>query len=81
VASKGSIGLYSNLRIRPDGNAEILYYNKGANGVFRAQVGSSAWALDQVASDGGRWLSTAEAPNGGWTASWLSDTGITTMDL
>jgi hypothetical protein len=49
--------------------------------VFRAQVANSAWALDQVASDGGRWLATALAPTGAWTASWLSSTGITLLDL
>jgi hypothetical protein len=82
VASKGTVGLYSNLRIRPDtGDADILYYNKGADGVFRAQVSSATWTLGQVASDGGRWLSSAVAPNGVWTASWLSSTGITWLDL
>jgi hypothetical protein len=82
VASKGSVGLYSNLRIRPDtGAADILYYNRGANGVFRAQVTNASWALGQVASDGGRWLTSAVAPTGVWTASWLTDTGITLMDL
>jgi hypothetical protein len=82
VASKGTVGLYSSLRIRPDtGDADILYYNKGADGVFRAQVGSSTWALSQVASDGGRWLTSAVAPTGVWTASWLSSTGITWLDL
>jgi hypothetical protein len=82
VASRGTVGLYSNLRIRPDtGDADILYYNKGADGVFRAQVSSATWALTQVASDGGRWLTSAVAPTGVWTASWLSSTGITWLDL
>jgi parallel beta-helix repeat protein len=82
VASKGSVGLYSNLRIDVDtGAAEILYYNKRANGVFRARVDAGAWQFSQAVSDGGRWLSTAVAPDGTWTASWLGSSGINVGDL
>jgi hypothetical protein len=82
VAVKGQVGLYSNLRISADtGAAEILYYNKGINGVFRAQEGSGGWGLSQVASHGGRWLTSTTAPDGAWTGSWLSDSGVVVAGL
>jgi hypothetical protein len=84
VASKGTVGLYSNLRIRPDtGVAEILYYNKGADGVFRAQAAPGDWTLSEVSTDGGRWLATATSPTGVWTASWLptSSSALSVDDL
>jgi hypothetical protein len=77
VAAKGQVGLYSNLRINADtGAADILYFNKGINGVFRATAGGGSWGLSQVASNGGRWLTSAPAPGGAWTGAWLGDLGL-----
>jgi parallel beta-helix repeat protein len=78
VASRGAVGLYSNLRIDPGtGVAEILYYSRRANGAFLARAGAEGWLLSQAVSDGGRWLSTAVSADGTWTASWLGSSGIT----
>jgi hypothetical protein len=82
VAGRGQVGLYSNLRINADtGATEILYFNKGINGVFRAQAGNGGWGLSQVASNGGRWLTSTPAPDGAWMSCWLGDSGIVVAEL
>jgi hypothetical protein len=74
--------LYSNLRIHADtGAADILYYSKSVNGLFRAQASGGTWTLSQVAADGGRWLSTAVAPDGGLAIFWLGSNGLQTTQL
>jgi len=76
------VGMYSNLRIDADtGATEILYFNKGINGVFRAQAGNGGWGLSQVASNGGRWLTSTPAPDGAWMSCWLGDSGIVVAEL
>jgi hypothetical protein len=59
VAAKGTVGLYSNLLIEGSGAADILYYSKNNDAVFRAHAASSSWALDEVTGGGGRWISRA----------------------
>jgi hypothetical protein len=55
VASNLSQGLYTNLFVDSDGTADILYYNKSADAVFRA-VGTigGGWSVSPIVSDGGR---------------------------
>jgi hypothetical protein len=53
VASSLSQGLYTNLFM--DGNtADILYYNKSSDAVFRAVGTTNDWSVASVVDDGGR---------------------------
>jgi hypothetical protein len=82
VASKGLVGMYSNLLInKSTGAAEVLYFSKGHNAVFRATSTGTTWSLQQVVSGGGRWLSTAVAPDGSVTMSWLGSAGLGLVEL
>jgi hypothetical protein len=83
VAGKGTVGLYSNLRIdATTGLADILYYNKGTDIVLRAsQASSGAWGLTQVTTDGGRWISRAVAIDGEETLAYLSSGEVAVVDL
>jgi hypothetical protein len=76
------VGLYSNLRIDADtGLADILYYNKGADILMRTTFNGSVWHFDQVAGDGGRWISRAVDDAGDETISYLRDGGLAVIDL
>jgi hypothetical protein len=61
VAGKGTVGLYSDLRIDAGtGLADILYYDKGADDVSRTpQTAAGTWGPSQVTTNGGRWISRA----------------------
>src|SRR5258706_854428 len=63
VASSLSQGLYSNLTILSDGTADILYYNKSADAVFRATVTLGNWSVGPVITGGGRHVSVARYGN------------------
>jgi len=81
VASKGTVGLYSNVRIDAAGNTDILYYNRGTDGMCRASFGSGGWSLEQITTDGGRWISRAiKAGGGGQTWAYAGATGIKFVD-
>jgi hypothetical protein len=76
IVAKGSVGLYSNLRIdATTGDADVLYYNRGADGVFRAKATGGVWALSQITNDGGRWISRATDADGGETVGYLKSMG------
>ena len=81
VASKGTVGLYSNLLIDADGNEDILYYNKGADGAFRATFNAGVWGLNQLTSDGGRWISRAVNGAGKQTMEYMRAGGIAAVEL
>jgi hypothetical protein len=82
VATKGTVGLYSNLRIHADtGAIDILYYNKGADTLLRATFNANVWDYAQVAGEGGRWVSRAVDGDGNETVSYLQGTGLTVIDL
>ena len=59
IASKGTIGLYTDLLFDSTGKADILYYNKGTDSVFSAAGSGGVWGLTQITTDGGRWISRA----------------------
>jgi hypothetical protein len=82
VASKGTVGLYSNVLIDAAGNTDILYYNRGTDGMSRASFGSGGWSLEQITSDGGRWISRATKAGGaGQTWAYAGATGIKFLDV
>jgi hypothetical protein len=63
VASQLSQGLYTNLVIQDDGTADILYYNKSADAVFRATGSLGNWDVGEIISGGGRHVSVARYAN------------------
>lgn len=81
IAAKGTVGLYSNLLIDANGDEDILYYNKGADSVFRATFNAGVWDLNQVTSDGGRWISRAVDGTGKETMEYLQAGGIAAVEL
>jgi hypothetical protein len=64
VASQLSQGLYTNLVIDDDGTADILYYNKSADAVFRATGSLASWDVGQIVAGGGRHVSVTRYGNG-----------------
>jgi hypothetical protein len=83
VATKGTVGLYSTLRIdSTSGLADILYYNKGGDTVMRAaQSAGGAFGLSQVTTDGGRWISRALDADGVETLAYLSGSDVAVVEL
>lgn len=81
IAGKGTVGLYTNLFIDANGNEDILYYNKGADSAFRAKFNAGVWDLNQVTSDGGRWISRAIDSAGRQTMEYLQAAGIAAVEL
>jgi hypothetical protein len=84
VAGKNTVGLYSNLRIRPDGMLDILYYHKGFDRVMRATSASArpgTWSLVPVTEVGGRTLSRAVNGNGEEALAYAEGDGLTVIDL
>jgi hypothetical protein len=83
VATKGTVGLYSTLRIdAATGLADILYYNKGADIVTRAeQAVGGGGGLSQVTTDGGRWISRALDADGNETLAYLSGGEVAVVEL
>ena len=84
LASKGSVGLYSNLRISATtGAADILYFSKSSEAAFRTTSNppGSAWVFAQVAANAGRWISRAVDPNDNETAAMLKGTTLEILDL
>jgi hypothetical protein len=83
IATKGTVGLYSTLRIDPGtGLADILYYNKGGDTVMRAsQSAGGAFGLSQVTTDGGRWISRALDADGVETLAYLSGSDVAVVEL
>jgi hypothetical protein len=63
VASQLSQGLYTNLVIDDGGTADILYYNKSADAVFRAVGTLGNWDVGQIVSGGGRHVAVARYGN------------------
>jgi hypothetical protein len=60
VAAKGSVGLYSNLRIDPTtGATNIVYFHKNSDQAWRATLNGSKWSLASATPTGGRWISRA----------------------
>ncbi|HEY7119886.1 MAG TPA: S8 family serine peptidase [Tepidisphaeraceae bacterium] len=54
VASNLSQGLYTNLYLDSAGDADILYYSKSADAVFRATGHIGNWSVGALVADGGR---------------------------
>lgn len=82
VASKGTVGLYSNLLIDADtGASDILYYGKNSDTVSRAISTGTGWSLSQITTDGGRWISRAVDGNDNQTLSYLRADGLFFVDL
>jgi hypothetical protein len=54
VASNLSQGLYTNLHMTGAGEADILYYSKSADAVFRATGNLGDWSVAPLVEDGGR---------------------------
>jgi hypothetical protein len=76
VAAKGTVGLYSNLMIDDSsGAADILYYSKYSDAVFRATGASGSWSLDEVTGGGGRWISRDRAASGSETMAYVKSAG------
>lgn len=66
VASQFSQGLYTNLLFAGNGDAEILFYHKSMDGVFRATGNIGNWSVNPLVSDAGRLLTAAR--HGNYTA-------------
>jgi hypothetical protein len=81
VASKGTVGLYSNLLIDPSGAADILYYSKNSDTVSRAVSSSTGWSLTPITTDGGRWISRAVDLDDTQTLSYLRAGGLFVVDI
>ena len=81
VASKNSVGLYTHLLFDQDGAADILYYSKSADAVFRARSNAAGWDLVQAVESGGRWLTRAVNASGRQTMTFLADGVIDVLDL
>jgi len=85
VASKGSVGLYSNLRINAAGVADILYFSKTTDSVFRATATSaaaSAWGFTEAVPAGaGRWITRANTTAGAETLAVLKGTDLEILDV
>ena len=63
VASQASQGLYTNLVFDDDGSADILYYSKSADSVFRATGRPGDWSVASILADGGRHVTMARYVN------------------
>ena len=82
VASKGTVGLYSNLLIDPNtGASDILYYSKNSDTVSRAISSSTGWSLTQITTDGGRWISRAMNASDDQTLSYLRTDGLMFVEI
>lgn len=82
VASKGTVGLYSNLLIDPDtGASDILYYSKNSDTVSRAISSSTGWSFTQITTDGGRWISRAMNASDDQTLSYLRSGGLMFVEI
>jgi len=81
VAAKGTVGLYSNLLFDDSDNADILYYNKNADTIARAQASGSSWTYTQVTTVGGRWISRAQTTAGDTTISYVKGTAVVVQAL
>jgi subtilisin family serine protease len=64
VAAKFSQGLYSNLYVNASGNADIFYFHKTSDAVFRATGRIGNWSVNQIASGGGRHVFTTRYSDG-----------------
>jgi hypothetical protein len=80
IASKGTIGLYTNLLFDSTGKADILYYNKGNDCLYEARPSSGVWSLTQITTDGGRWISRA-VTGGHSTFAYIKGSTIGVADL
>lgn len=82
VASKGTVGLYSTLRVdQVSGDIDVLYYSKSADAVMRARNSAGVWSITQVTMPGGRSLSRAVDADGGETLAYFAGSGLTFLDL
>jgi len=82
VATKGTVGLYSNLVIDPGtGDLDILYYGKNSDSVLRAVSSGASWSLAQITTDGGRWISRALDTDETQTLSYLRSDGLRIINL
>jgi hypothetical protein len=82
IATKGTVGLYSVLRIDAGtGLADILYYNKGGDTVMRATQSGGAFSLSQVTTDGGRWISRALDADRAETLAYLSGSDVAVVEV
>lgn len=59
VASQFSQGLYTNLLFDGSGDADIVYYHKSLDAVFRASGSSGNWSVGQLVGGGGRLASAS----------------------
>jgi hypothetical protein len=80
VAARGTVGLYSALTFNASGVADILYDNKNSDRVCRATQNGNLFNLTQITTDGGRWISRAQAA-GRNTFAYLKGTTIALADL
>ena len=69
VAAKNSQGLYTNMFFE-DNQPVIYYFNKSTNAAMTARRNGTAWAFDNVATGGGRFLSLALDNDGFETFAW-----------
>ncbi len=84
VATKGSVGLYSNLLIDPgNGAADILYYSKTSDAVMHAgsNAAGSTWAFSTTATAAGRWISRAVDDSDNQTIALLKGSDLEIVDL
>lgn len=58
VATKGAVGLYTNLFFNQDLDLQVLYYNKSLSAAYVASGTIGDWSITKIL-DGGKYLATA----------------------
>lgn len=81
IASQGTAGLYSNLAIdAATGATRIVYYNRTDDTIGQASLTAHGWKGAPVLS-GGRWLSLALRPDGGFSMAWSQSDDLKVADM
>ncbi|HTL28001.1 MAG TPA: S8 family serine peptidase [Tepidisphaeraceae bacterium] len=62
LATRGAVGLYSQLKINDDGKPSILYYDRRSNSVYNVVGGLNRWSYNQLVLGGGKFLDADEDP-------------------
>ena len=74
IAGKGAVGYFTNLYFNTSNQANIVYYNRKSNGVFRVKGGINNWTADTLALGGGANTNAAATlDQTAATYSWFND--------
>jgi subtilisin family serine protease len=62
LATRGAVGLYSQLNVNDAGKPSIIYYDRRSNSVYDVNGGLNHWSYNQLVLGGGKFISAAKDP-------------------